>query len=126
MREQDRTLERKRSINGFHKQVNLVERTWNDDLRAMSYGVGSAVVLLVTDQNLILQTAFHGWNVANARPASGQAAPTPPSSVMNSRLFIRSPRRRGRAVLAARRDRDFWYHGWRYSADEGVASALLP
>ena len=84
MREQDRTLERKRSINGFHKQVNLVERTWNDDLRAMSYGVGSAVVLLVTDQNLILQTAFHGWNVANARPASGHAA-APPSSAINSR-----------------------------------------
>jgi hypothetical protein len=81
-------LERKRSINGFHKQANLVERTWNDDLRAMSYGVGSAVVLLVTDQNLILQTAFHGWNVANARPASGQAAATPPSSVMHSRRFM--------------------------------------
>src|SRR5436309_15154412 len=61
----------------------------------MSYGVGSAVVLLVTDQNLILQTAFHGWNVANARPASGQAAATPPSSVMNSRRLTRSPRRRG-------------------------------
>ena len=87
MREQDRTLERKRSINGFHKQVNLVERTWNDDLRAMSYGVGSAVVLLGTDQNLILQTAFHGWNVANARPASGQTA-APPSSVMNSRRLV--------------------------------------
>jgi hypothetical protein len=63
----------------------------------MSYGVGSAVVLLVTDQNLILQTAFHGWNVANARPASGHAA-APPISAMNSRrLLIRSPRRRGRA-----------------------------
>jgi hypothetical protein len=55
----------------------------------MSYGVGSAVVLLVTDQNLILQTAFHGWNVANPRPASGHAA-APPMSVMKSRLFMSS------------------------------------
>ena len=46
MREQDRTLEREHSICGFHKQVNLVERTWNDDLRAMSYGLGIAIVVL--------------------------------------------------------------------------------
>src|SRR5262245_5911297 len=36
-----------------------------------------------------------------ARAATGHAA-APPSSVMNSRRFIRSPRRRWRAVLAAR------------------------
>ena len=33
-----------------------------------------------------------------ARAASGHAAAAPPSSVMNSRRFIRSPRRRGRAA----------------------------
>ena len=37
-----------------------------------------------------------------ARAASGHAAAAPPSSVMNSRRFIRSPRRRGRAASAAR------------------------
>ena len=41
-------------------------------------------------------------------PASGQPAAAPPSSVMNSRRFIRSPRRRGRAALAARRGRAPW------------------
>jgi len=44
--EQDRTLEREHSIYGFDKQVNLVERTWNDDLRAMSYGLGIAIAVL--------------------------------------------------------------------------------
>ena len=34
-----------------------------------------------------------------ARAASGQAAAAPPTSVMNSRRFIRSPRRRGRAAI---------------------------
>jgi len=57
VREQDRTLEREHSIYGFHKQVNLVERTWNDDLRAMSYGLGIAIVVLMTEQNAILQRA---------------------------------------------------------------------
>src|SRR5215468_10396424 len=33
-----------------------------------------------------------------ARAASGHAAAAPPSSVMNSRRFIRSPRRRARAA----------------------------
>ena len=37
-----------------------------------------------------------------ARAASGHAAAAPPSSVMNSRRFIRSPRRRARAAPAAR------------------------
>ena len=39
------------------------------------------------------------------RAASGHAAAAPPSSVMNSRLFIQSPRRRGRAATAAQRAR---------------------
>jgi hypothetical protein len=34
-----------------------------------------------------------------ARAASGHAAATPPSSVMNSRRFIRSPRRRARGMI---------------------------
>src|SRR5438034_10700605 len=85
MREQDRTLECEHSIYGFHKPVNLGERTWNDDLRAMSYGLGIAIVVLMTEQNVILQTAFHGWNVANARPATGHAAapPTPGMARIN-------------------------------------------
>jgi hypothetical protein len=48
--EQYRTLDCEHSINGFHKQINLVERTWNDDLRAMSYGLGIAIVVLVSLQ----------------------------------------------------------------------------
>jgi hypothetical protein len=50
MREQDRTLECEHSIYGFHKQLNLDERTWNDDLRAMSYSLGIAIVMLVAEQ----------------------------------------------------------------------------
>ena len=40
-----------------------------------------------------------------ARAASGQAAVAPPSSDMNSRRLIRSPRRRGRAASMALRGR---------------------
>ena len=47
MREQHRTLECEHSIYGFHKQLNLGERTWNDDLREMSYGFGIAIVALL-------------------------------------------------------------------------------
>ena len=54
MREQDRTLECEHSIYGFHKQINLGERTWNDDLHAMSYSFGIAIVVLVAEQNVIL------------------------------------------------------------------------
>ena len=43
-----------------------------------------------------------------ARAASGHAAAAPPSSVMNLRLFIRSPRRRWRAAAAALRGRAPW------------------
>jgi hypothetical protein len=43
--EQHRTLECKHSINDFHKQVNLVERTWDDNLRAMSCNLGIAIVV---------------------------------------------------------------------------------
>jgi len=56
VREQDRTLEREHSIYGFHKQANLVERTWNDDLRAMSYSLGIAIVVLVTEQAGMLRS----------------------------------------------------------------------
>ena len=47
------------------------------------------------------QHADHGIAGCCARAASGHAAAAPPSSVMNSRLFTRSPRRRGRARSAA-------------------------
>src|SRR5260370_41083066 len=79
MREQDRTLECERSIYGFHKQVNLGERTWNDDLRAMSYSLGIAIVVLVAEQNV-------------SQERSCTAATNVP---------IRSPRRRGRAASVA-------------------------
>ena len=46
-------MEREHSIYGFHEQVNLVERTWNDDLRAMSYGVGISIVVLVSLQEWV-------------------------------------------------------------------------
>src|SRR5262249_59678199 len=46
------------------------------------------------------------WNHRLLRPRRERhAAAAPPSSVMNSRLFIRSPRRRGRARLAGFRAR---------------------
>ena len=32
---------------------NLGERTWNDDLRAMSYSLGIAIVVLVAERNVI-------------------------------------------------------------------------
>src|SRR5262245_59693136 len=43
-----------------------------------------------------------------ARTASGQATAAPPSSVMNSRLFTRSPRRRGRESRAVTKTRAPW------------------
>src|SRR5262245_1291001 len=58
MREQDRTLECGHSIYRFHKQVNLGERTWNDDLHAMSYSFGIAIVVLVAEQDVILQKSL--------------------------------------------------------------------
>jgi hypothetical protein len=42
---------------------------------------------------------------AESRAASGHAATAPPSSVMNERRFIQSPRRRARAASAVPRDR---------------------
>jgi hypothetical protein len=59
VREQDRTLEREHSIYGFHKQVNLVEQTWNDDLRAVSYGLGIAIVVLPTAASAGAETTAH-------------------------------------------------------------------
>ena len=35
VRQQQRTVERERSIYAFRKEANLVERTWYDNLRAM-------------------------------------------------------------------------------------------
>src|SRR5262249_14540804 len=83
--EQDRTLEREHSTNGFHKQANLVERTWNDDLRAMSYGFGIAIVVLVTEQNVILQTADPGRVPMSALQMSSATSPMPVSQLPNSR-----------------------------------------
>jgi hypothetical protein len=44
-------VEREYSINGFHQQINLVERTWSDDLRAMFYDLGIAIGVLVNPQD---------------------------------------------------------------------------
>jgi hypothetical protein len=55
-----------------------------------------------------LPAALDGYKAASRPPraASGHAAAVPPMSAMNSRrLIIRSPRRRGRAALAALRGR---------------------
>ena len=56
----------------------------------------------------LLRNPITGIAGCCARAASGHAAAAPPSSVMNSRRFIRSPRRRGRAATAARRGRAPW------------------
>jgi hypothetical protein len=64
--EQHRTLECKHSINGFHKQVNLVERTWDDDLRAMSCNLGIAIVVLlgIQEQWALAQVRMPGRDPA--------------------------------------------------------------
>jgi hypothetical protein len=56
-------LECKHSINGFHKQVNLVERTWDDDLRAMSCELGIAIVVLLAIQEQGSRSASHQKNI---------------------------------------------------------------
>src|SRR5262249_62337614 len=55
-----------------------------------------------------------GTSVCCARAASGEAAAAaPPSSVMNVRLFTRSPRRRGRAASVEPQGRSSWpFAGW--------------
>src|SRR5437763_13410987 len=74
MREQDRTLECEHAIYGFHKQVNLGERTWNDDLRAMSYSLGIAIVVLVAEQNVILQTSLFTAGMLRSQQPRRRAA----------------------------------------------------
>src|SRR6266487_3192506 len=74
MREQDRTLECEHSIYGFHKQVNLGERTWNDDLRAMSYSLGIAIAVLVAEQNVILQTSLFTAGMLRSQQPRRRAA----------------------------------------------------
>src|SRR5262245_12911373 len=49
----------------------------------------------------LLRNPITGIAGCCARAASGHAAAVPPSSVMNVRRLIRSPRRRGRAATAA-------------------------
>ena len=56
----------------------------------------------------LLRNPITGIAGCCARAASGHAAAAPPSSVMNSRRFIRSPRRRGRAASAERQGRAPW------------------
>src|SRR5438105_492434 len=99
MREQDRTLECEHSIYGFHKQVNLGERTWNDDLRAMSYSHGIAIVVLVAEQNVILQTSlFTAGMLRSQQPRRRAAEQRDERAPFHSR-----PRRRGRAQLSMTR-----------------------
>jgi len=51
-----------------------------------------------------------GWHYRDsiARAASGHAVAAPPSSVMKSRRFTRSPRRRAAGETKARRDQVPW------------------
>ena len=59
------------------------------------------IVLYTVYQNANAPRACRLLRLCRDRPR----AAAPPSSVMNSRRFIRSPRRRGRAATAARPDR---------------------
>jgi hypothetical protein len=60
-----------------------------------------------------------------ARAASGQLAAAAPSSAMNSRLLIRSPRRRGRAAWAALRGRAACYDTQFMAAKTSTTVRLL-
>src|SRR5262249_45058894 len=60
-----------------HKQVNLGERTWNDDLRAMSYSLGIAIVVLVAEQNVILQTSLFTAGMLRSQQPRRRAAEQP-------------------------------------------------
>src|SRR5262249_4884421 len=66
---------------------------WNATRRAFTPGSSSASPVNTPIRRIC--------SVCCARAASGQAAAAPPSSDMNVRRFIRSPRRRGRAKSAA-------------------------
>ena len=65
-------------------------------------GIGSRELRIDVGWTQLLRNPITGIAGCCARAASGHAAAAPPSSVMNSRRFIRSPRRRGRAASAAR------------------------
>src|SRR5436309_10059969 len=56
----------------------------------------------------LLRNPITGIAGCCARAASGHVAAAPPRSVMNSRRFIQSPRRRGRAVLGEFRRQAPW------------------
>ncbi len=57
---------------------------------------------------VVLRNPITGIAGCCARAASGHATAAPPRSVMNSRRFIRSPRRRARAVWQECRGRVSW------------------
>src|SRR6266513_945799 len=104
MREQDRTLECEHSIYGFHKQVNLGERTWNDDLRAMSYSLGIAIVVLVAEQNVIVQTSLFTAGMLRSQQPRRRAAEQSDELAP----LIRSPRRRAAGLPSEARCRSLW------------------
>jgi len=76
----------------------LSRRPWRNGRRRSAYKSGDSV-----PSNPII-----GIGACCALAASGHTAAAPPSSVMNWRRFIRSPRRRGRARSRGRRDRAPW------------------
>ena len=56
------------------------------------------------DAARVLMNPIHRHRRLLRRVASGRATAAPPSKVMNSRRFTRSPHRRGRAAFGALRD----------------------
>src|SRR5262249_25542333 len=65
----------------------------------------SCKVLAVCFERCEMKKADHRHRLLLARAASGHASAAPPMSVMKSRLFTRSPRRRGPAASVESRDR---------------------
>ena len=78
------------------------------DDRAEGAGAGAAIGAAAGGTAGLLTRLGLMRSPCCARAATGHIAAAPPSSVMNSRRFIRSPRRRARAASAAPRARVPW------------------
>jgi hypothetical protein len=91
-----------RSCPHFHSMATVLPLTYPRSRRPST----NAWVRVAKDAGVPnRRTPIRGtlWDCC-ARAASGHAAAAPPSSVMNSRRFTRSPRRRGRVASAGLRD----------------------
>jgi hypothetical protein len=81
-------------------------RRYRDLIAAHCQDLGGVDLLSEAQLSLIRRASAIELELEQAEgklSTSGHTATAPPSSVMNSRLLIRSPRRRGRAARAARR-----------------------